>query len=245
LRAFGQPAAEVRATGTVLAVLIGMKLRFSVALLLVAVIPAARAGAITLGPELVVNGSFEEPNVQTGTWSIFASIPGWTAFAIDPDGDPMGLEIQDNWNGPAFDGAQHAELDANFNNGMFQDVPTVAGLLYQLQFAYSPRPGVPETTNAIGVYWDGMFVGSFTGAGGGNTLWTVYTFSYVATGPTQIEFRALGTSDQWGGYVDAVSTRQVVESTRQVDESLPEPGTLMLLGAGLAALGIKTSRRRR
>jgi PEP-CTERM motif len=214
----------------------GMKLPLSLAMLLVAVIPA-RAGAITLGPELVVNGSFEAPDITTGSFGIFASIPGWTAFAINPDGDPTGLEIQDNVAGSPYDGAQHVELDANFNNGMFQEVPTVAGLLYQFQFAYSPRPGQPETTNAIEVYWDGVLAGSFTGVGGSDTTWTVYTFSYVATGSTQIEFRALGTSDQLGGYIDAVSTRQV--------EALPEPGTVLLLGAGLAALGIKTSGRRR
>src|SRR5262245_62170926 len=62
----------------------------------------------SLGPNLVVNGSFEAPDQAAGTWSVYDNITGWESD-IGP-----GIEIQDNVVIAASDGAQLVELDSHF-----------------------------------------------------------------------------------------------------------------------------------
>jgi hypothetical protein len=52
------------------------------------------------------------------------------------------------------------------------------------------------------------------------------------TGSNTLEFRAVGTSETLGGSLDNVTV-----------EAVPLPGSLGLLGAGLAALGFARRRR--
>jgi len=165
-------------------------------------VPSNHAFSVT---ELVTNGSFESPNIPTGTFSIFASIPGWsTTFG-------GGIEIQDNVAGAPAVGAgdQFVELDSTSNSGMAQTLSTAAGVQYQLSFIYSPRPGVGSTSNVIEVYWNGNQIDSITGAGTGSTVWMPKSYQVTATGSsTVLEFRAAGTSDSLGGYIDTVSVIQ-------------------------------------
>src|SRR4051794_1142982 len=105
------------------------------------------AGAAA-GPNLVVNGSFESPDVPTGTFQIFPSITGWNYVPRNPTVTSSGIEIQDHVAGnpavlpanaiPA--GDQFAELDSDGPSAYFQDVPTTPGKTYRLEFLYSPRP---------------------------------------------------------------------------------------------------------
>jgi MYXO-CTERM domain-containing protein len=56
--------------------------------------------------------------------------------------------------------------------------------------------------------------------------WTQQTLSFTASGSDVLTFTAVGTG-AWGPAIDSVSV-----------ESAPEPGTYMLAGAGLLALGL-------
>lgn len=172
---------------------------------------------------LIVNGSFETPDIPTGTFQIFPSIPGWsTTFG-------SGIEIQDHVAGSPFVGAQHVELDSNDNSGMSQVVSTVPGQTYHLSFAYSPRPGVSADSNIIQVFFNGVQLDTLalSGVGLQDTFWQVFGYNVVpSVTSSTLEFRAAGVSDTLGGYLDDV----------QFDRNVSEPSTLMLFGVGSLTL---------
>lgn len=194
-----------------------MRLRNSVAVMCLALAP------MTAQANLIVNGGFEDPAISDGSFAIFAAIPGW----IGP-----GIEIQRNIAGSPFEGQQFVELDSNSNSGMSQPVATTVSASYLLSFAYSPRPGVGGTSNEIQLWIDGVLRDSFTGNGIGVTDWAVRSYSVIGDGLTLIEFRAAGTSDSFGGYLDDVRL------------TVPEPGTLALGGLALTALALLRRRKR-
>lgn len=186
---------------------------------------------------LIINGSFEMPDVTRGTFLIFSSgIPGWTtSFG-------SGIEIQDHRAGSPFAGDQHVELDSSANSGMLQQIPTVGGRTYTLSFAYSPRPGVASDSNIIEVFFDNVLLTTITASGIGlsDTSWSVFTFNVTATGSlSPLEFRAAGVSDGLGGYLDDVGL------TASTATPVPEPSALLLLASGLVALGGLRSQGRR
>ena len=176
---------------------------------------------------LILNHSFEEPNVPTGGFSVFGSILGWTTIA------GTGLEIQDHASGVPFEGDQLLELDGFDNSAIVQGgIPTDAGRTYLLSFAYSPRPGRSEADNGIDVFFDGGLVASLAVSGVGltNTAWTIHSFLVTATGSTSsVGFAATGPSNTFGGYIDFVGLG---------GRSVPEPSTLLLVGTALAAAGV-------
>ncbi len=168
---------------------------------------------------LILNGSFEDPDIPTGSFAVFGSIPGWsTTFG-------PGIEIQDHVAGSPYDLDQFVELDSFSNSGMMQAaIATVPGGAYVVSFAYSPRPGRSAADNGIEVLFDGALLISLAESGIGllDTSWTVHDFLVTATGATSsLEFRAVGDNTSFGGYLDAVSV------------TVPEPSVLLLLGAGL------------
>lgn len=152
-------------------------------------------------PNLIVNGSFEQP-VVNGLGS-FSSIPGWDVVPGSPD-----FEIQRGIAGSPFEGAQHCELDGFSPTAIFQEVPTTPDRVYQLSFAFSPRPGLPLTDNILRVSWGGIEVTTIAQSGSGlvNTSWSVHTFQVVG-GPgatTRLVFEDLGTANTTGTYIDDV-----------------------------------------
>jgi Protein of unknown function (DUF642)/PEP-CTERM motif len=172
---------------------------------------------------LVVNGGFENPNQAAGTWSIYTSIPGWT---LTPD-----VEIRNAVAGTAYEGSNYAELDTYANSVISQTISTIAGAVYEISFAYSPRIDVPSASNGIEVYFGGLLVGTVTGTGTSTHTWQLPTYLATATSKTSVlEFRAIGTNDGLGGSLDAVAVNAV-----------PLPGTVALLGLGLIGF---TGRRR-
>jgi hypothetical protein len=181
---------------------------------------------------LVTNGSFEADAIPSGTFAYLPSITGWT-LASGP-----AIEIQNHVAGSPFDGNQFVELDSSANSGMYQDIATVAGQTYQLSFAYSPRPGVAESSNGIDIRWGGLDLGIIkqTGIGHSDTVWSIHTYDLTATSSlTRLEFTATGTSDSYGGYLDAVSVN-----------SVPEPASVAMTAMGIGAmLGAYRIRRRK
>lgn len=193
------------------------------------VVLAAACGAAQ--SSLLINGSFEDPDIPQGTFALFSSIPGWTRTS------GPSIEIQDRIIGnsllPALDGFQQLELDSTGNTAIAQTVTTDAGHHYTLSFGYAARPGVAAGSNGIEVLFNGSVIDSITGSGVGLTslIWQVHTYTLVATGSTStIGFRAIGTSDSLGGLIDRVGL-------------VPEPSTALLFG--IAAAGFAARRRAR
>lgn len=157
------------------------------------------------GPELVVNGSFEQPDIPTGTFAIPSSLPGWMALGF-------GIEIQDHvaGNPAAGAGAQFAELD--LYAGFYQDIATVAGRSYDLSFLYSARPNTQPADNHFRVTAGGAHAELGPLASTGSTNWEPYSFTFTASGPsTRIEFLDLGilSTKGLGTYIDEVSVQEV------------------------------------
>jgi hypothetical protein len=190
-----------------------------------AALPAALAQA-----NLITNGSFETPDVPTGAYGIFPSIPGWTTTF------GAGIEIQDNVAGSPFDGLQHVELDSSINSGMLQQVAVTAGALYDLSFAYSPRPRVGPASNIIEVWFDGALLSTVTGDGSNliDTSWSVLSYNVSPSGNlVNLEFRAMGTSESLGGYIDDV----------RLVPAVPAPGAIVLGAVGMSLVGWLRRRR--
>lgn len=184
--------------------------------------------AVSAKADTIVNGSFEDPALSSGTWNIYQAITGWTTIR------GAGIEVQNGVAGASYDGSQHVELDSNNNSAMRQVVTTVADQVYELSFAFSPRPNQPATTNGIQVYWNGVLLDTLTGTGGAITSWELKTYEVVATGSTtNLDFSATTISDSFGGYIDAVSLTAV-----------PTPSAFAaLIGMGLLGMVAGVCRR--
>ena len=155
---------------------------------------------------LIINGSFEDPDIATGTWSVHNAITGWSTTGA-------GVEIRDNVVGTAYDGQQFAELDSDYatntNSSISQNVMTTIGQSYLLSFAYSPRINQPANTNGIDVYWNNALLDSVTAIGGSTHNWTVFEYIVSGTGSDILKFAATGLDDSLGGSLDAVSVSAV------------------------------------
>lgn len=193
-------------------------------LLILAVFASGSASAAS-----IVNGSFEDNSVANGTWNIFynGSVNGWSS-GPSPD---YGIEIRNNVAGQAYDGVNFVELDTTRNSVAYQGITTTAGEVYNLSFAYSTRPGVtgPADTNNLSVFWNGASLGTFGGINASSTTnnWILYTVQVTGTGADVLRFAATGTSDSYGGSLDAVS----------ITTAVPEPEIYAMMGLGLSLLG--------
>jgi hypothetical protein len=180
---------------------------------------------------LLTNGSFEDVSVAAGiqsqaanSWSIYQDLPGWTST--------NGIEVRNNVAGTAQDGFNFVELDVRSNSIAMQSVATMAGAWYDLSFWYAARPNtgtMPSDTNQIGVYWNGVSLGLFNQLPTSQHQWLNFSFNVLGTGSDTVEFRAMGTSDSYGGSLDNVRLN-----------SVPEPSSVALaLGALVAAAGLR------
>jgi hypothetical protein len=154
--------------------------------------------------ELMVNGSFEEPQLPGG-YKILPAVPGWKV-SFGP-----GIELQHGVSGSSKDGTQHIELDSTENTGIEQTVATTAGSILALSFAYSARPGRPAATNGVEVRVDGKVVLALAedGTPFRDSNWSPHVVTFTAGGShATVEFRGTGTSDGFGAYIDDVKLIQ-------------------------------------
>ncbi|MGK7905515.1 MAG: hypothetical protein AB4352_29740 [Hormoscilla sp.] len=166
----------------------------------VAEIAIADGNVAPTSDNLVVNGSFEEP---VGSSSSLESIPGWQLGS----GPSIELQRGSVGDGTAYDGDQKLELDSTAISKIYQDIPTEVGKVYELTFAFSPRPHVED--NRLRVLWGGTLVADLkeNGEGLSGTKWTEYSYKVLALcSSTRLSFDNLEeTSNGGGSYIDKVS----------------------------------------
>ena len=181
----------------------------SAALVVVAmtVVPAAPAVGNT---NLIVNGSFESPDIPFGTYGIFASIPGWV-HGVPPGATSAGIELQDHVAGAPAAGAgdQFLEIDSDGPSRVSQHVATSPGTTYRLELLWSPRPFTSAAENEVGVVAGPASLTLGPLAGGSSTNWTTASLDFVAVGAsTEVALLDLGPEQAVGGfgaYLDQVS----------------------------------------
>ena len=201
---------------------------------------------------LVVNGGFEEPVVtDPAKWDIFpdgTADLGWTvewyggstSYGGYTRPDPSLQELHQGVMGwLPYEGEQYAELDTDWygpghpQSGepasvkIYQDIETCEGGIYELEYAWSPRPG--HSDNGLKVYWGGVEIANHSGSGGSNTSWTLETHSDLLPidGSTTLAFVETGNPDSLGMFLDNVSVLQTTECYPEEPEILTCPeGTI-------------------
>lgn len=184
---------------------------------------------------LIINGSFEDPNIPDSTWQWFTSnnVPGWQGSNI---------EIWDSLNGlEAYEGEQHAELNAHGSSGPFSIYQTFAtnfGQSYSVTFAYAARSNNNEVFNFDVI--DDNDLSIFNTQLNQHTVnnWSVFNTSFLASSAlTTIRFTTLNTGT-YGNFLDAVS---VTSSSAQ--NNVSEPPGLLILTIIACLIGLNRYRR--
>ena len=153
--------------------------------------------------QLVFQSLFEDVDVESGSFGLFAQVSGFEAGRNR-------VEVQDNPAivGPSSEGDQHLELDGL--NSIIRDVTTVPGDRYQLVLDYSPRPGVDELGNTIEVWWGGELVSTLARDGSDSTTTDFrqveIDLSRFNGDLSRLEFRSVNADDAvgLGGLLDNV-----------------------------------------
>jgi PEP-CTERM motif-containing protein len=148
------------------------------------------------------------------------------------------IEIQHNSiAGDPFSSPNLVELDTFGNSSMFQ---SLAAGHYTVDWEYSPRPGIPASSNGVTLSIGSTLLDSVTGDGAGNTVWGARHVDFTTTGGA-LTFAAIGTSDSLGGYLDDITISELSVSTHG---AVPEPATWALMIGGFGMAGAALRRRR-
>ena len=160
---------------------------------------------------LVINGSFENPNIGANTVGQLSSIPGWTA--IGPGG-PTTLEI---WSGNFFsmtpqDGNQHLEINSATNNVVVSQVITNVSTNCTAKFCfwYAGRAGHTPNNFVLQILGSGLSAVSFNPPPyTGPSSWQQYCVEFTPQSSV-LTIRFTGTSGAAlaGAHIDNVSLMQ-------------------------------------
>jgi len=208
-----------------------------------------------------VNGSFESPMgggaELTSDWTTRnfvitpqANVPGWRTTASTGNIEIWRQPGPDLNGVPAYDGDRYAELNSDTVGALYQDVSGIgAGLQLGWKLAHRGRTGSDMmrltitdlgADNLLGGGDDQMlYTQTFIDA---NDRWYAYSGNGIfALGNTiRFEFGAVTTAsgdNTVGNLLDAVDFGTHMGH-------IPEPGSLLLIGAALAAAGAASRRRK-
>ncbi|MBC2320279.1 immunoglobulin-like domain-containing protein [Listeria booriae] len=159
-------------------------------------------------PIKLVNGSFEEPQISRSNAMFDASeVPGWKTTATDNT-----IELQRNyndfWEMDAADGEQWAELNANMNSALYQDIETTPGTKIRWKVSHRGRDGVDTAEVRFGSPNQSLELMATMASDG--TAWKEYQGTYtIPEGQTvtRFEFQAISTADgdlTRGNYLDNI-----------------------------------------
>lgn len=169
----------------------------------------------------------------TGSWTTLGDISDESGGIWEAGN--LGIEVQQGVAGSSFTADPNdvfVELDTGGNSSMSHAITAGA---YTISFLYSQRPGIALGSNGISVTVGGLpALFTLDGAGAGDTIWRLYSTSFIAAAATTLTFAATGTSDSLGGYLDNITLTAV-----------PEPGTWALMIGGFGAMGSALRKRRR
>jgi len=195
---------------------------------------AALCFPTSLHANLLVNAGFEAPTLPSDTYSILdqSKVPGWKSTASDQK-----IEV---WSTPfngvsAFEGNQFAEINANMQETLYQDVTGIAaGEKLTFQLAHRGRLTVESMRFTItdlgtdGIYGTADDITLFAKTySDGTANWGFYTSAtespILSTGDTiRVSFVSL-TAGSYGNFLDAVALNATPATVA------PEPGTWVAL----------------
>lgn len=151
---------------------------------------------------LIRNGSFEEFDVEKGSW---------THTREDPSGSWSGEGSIEVWNNlgsvEASEGDKHLELDSGSGvNSISQSVETTLGQVYDLSFDAMARSS--SETSTVEVYWNDDLITRFDPETGD---WEAIDLQVVGTGGNDVlEFRETADdNDSYGALLDNVSLTEI------------------------------------
>jgi subtilisin-like proprotein convertase family protein len=207
--------------------------------------PPFGTGGSAASANLVANGSFETPVVPQGgpypglMQNMTTGLTGW--IVASGNVDLLGLKSPGNpyWQPAA--GNQSIDLAGNTPGAIYQDIPTVAGQVYNLRFAHACNPD-GKTNHTASVFWAGVNVTNaaflFANTTVANMGWQYVTLPVTGTGGlNRLEFEDLnGETDSAGPTLDDVSLTSVIVPTNLY--YLPEQSLDPLIGT--SAYGVWT-----
>ena len=193
---------------------------------LIAMLVAFLTSGAHSATNIVNNGSFEEPDISFSPYlfylPVYAGESTITSWTVEASSSALGVDVLSTRTGIsqlAYQGSQSIDMAGSPGRAsIYQDLVTVAGQLYRLDFSASTNNG--PSLNSLSISWNGSTFETLSPPPLGT--WSSYSYDLLATSTvTRLNF--IGNIDgNNGAMIDAVSVSAVPE---------PAANSLLLLGA--------------